>query len=286
MIPPRFEYHAPTTLGDAVNLLNTLEDAKILAGGHSLLPMMKLRFAQPEHLIDINRILELRGIREEGGTVVIGGMTTENELIASPIINAKLPLLADAAKLIADPQVRNRGTIGGDIAHGDPGNDHPALSLAIDATFVLQGPNGRRNVPASEFYLGTYMTALAENEILCEIHAPAFQQGTGYAYEKLKRKTGDWATAGCAVVMRKSGNQVTHLRITLTNVAPTALRANTAEASLLNQEFNAANVTAAAEAATAICEPAEDLRGDIEYKTAMAAEMVRRALNAAWARCA
>jgi carbon-monoxide dehydrogenase medium subunit len=286
MIPPRFEYHAPTTLGDAVNLLNTLEDAKILAGGHSLLPMMKLRFAQPEHLIDINRILELRGIREEGGTVVIGGMTTENELIASPIINAKLPLLADAAKLIADPQVRNRGTIGGDIAHGDPGNDHPALSLAIDATFVLQGPNGRRNVPASEFYLGTYLTALAENEILCEIHAPAFQQGTGYAYEKLKRKTGDWATAGCAVVMRKSGNQVTHLRITLTNVAPTALRANTAEASLLNQEFNAANVTAAAEAATAICEPAEDLRGDIEYKTAMAAEMVRRALNAAWARCA
>jgi carbon-monoxide dehydrogenase medium subunit len=286
MIPPRFEYHAPTTLGDAINLLNTLEDAKILAGGHSLLPMMKLRFAQPEHLIDINRILELRGIREEGGTVVIGGMTTENELIASPIINAKLPLLADAAKLIADPQVRNRGTIGGDIAHGDPGNDHPALSLAIDATFVLQGPNGRRNVPASEFYLGTYMTALAENEILCEIHAPAFQQGTGYAYEKLKRKTGDWATAGCAVVMRKSGNQVTHLRITLTNVAPTALRANTAEASLLNQEFNAANVTAAAEAAAAICEPAEDLRGDIEYKTAMAAEMVRRALNAAWARCA
>jgi carbon-monoxide dehydrogenase medium subunit len=286
MIPPRFEYHAPTTLGDAINLLNTLEDAKILAGGHSLLPMMKLRFAQPEHLIDINRILELRGIREEGGTVVIGGMTTENELIASPIINAKLPLLADAAKLIADPQVRNRGTIGGDIAHGDPGNDHPALSLAIDATFVLQGPNGRRNVPASEFYLGTYMTALAENEILCEIHAPAFQQGTGYAYEKLKRKTGDWATAGCAVVMRKSGNQVTHLRITLTNVAPTALRANTAEASMLNQEFTAANVTAAAEAAAAICEPAEDLRGDIEYKTAMAAEMVRRALNAAWARCA
>ncbi len=286
MIPPRFEYHAPTSVGDAVHLLNTLQDAKILAGGHSLLPMMKLRFAQPEHLIDINRIPELRGIREEGGTVVIGGMTTENELIASPIINAKLPLLADAAKLIADPQVRNRGTIGGDIAHGDPGNDHPALSLAIDATFLLQGPNGKRTVPASEFYFGTYMTALAENEILCEIHAPAFQQGTGYAYEKLKRKTGDWATAGCAVVMRKSGNQVSHLRITLTNVAPTALRADGAEIALLNKEFNAANVSAAAEAAAAICEPAEDLRGDVEYKTAMAAEMVRRALNAAWARCA
>jgi carbon-monoxide dehydrogenase medium subunit len=286
MIPPRFEYHAPTSVGDAVHLLNTLQDAKILAGGHSLLPMMKLRFAQPEHLIDINRIPELRGIREEGGTVVIGGMTTENELIASPIINAKLPLLADAAKLIADPQVRNRGTIGGDIAHGDPGNDHPALSLAIDATFVLQGPNGQRTVPASEFYFGTYMTALAENEILCEIHAPAFPQGTGYAYEKLKRKTGDWATAGCAVVMRKSGNLVSHLRITLTNVGPTALRADSAEAALLNKEFSASDVNAAAEAAAAICEPAEDLRGDAEYKTAMAAEMVRRALNAAWARCA
>jgi carbon-monoxide dehydrogenase medium subunit len=248
--------------------------------------MMKLRFAEPAHLIDINRIPELRGIRENGNTVVIGAMTSENELINSPLVQAKLPLLAEAAKLIADPQVRNRGTIGGDIAHGDPGNDHPALSMVIEASFVLEGPNGRRTVAADGFFLGTYMTLLEENEVMCEIHAPAFAQGTGYAYEKLKRKTGDWATAGCAVVMRKTGNTVSHVRIALTNVAPTALRAEAAEAALLGQAFSPATVQAAAAAAIAACEPAEDLRGDIEYKTAMAGEMVKRALARAWARCA
>lgn len=287
MIPPRFEYHAPRSVGEAVALLGQLgSEAKLLAGGHSLLPMMKLRFAQPAHLIDINRIPELRGIREDGHTVVIGAMTTENELIRSPLVRAKLPLLAEAARLIADPQVRNRGTIGGDIAHGDPGNDHPALALAINASFVLEGPKGRRTVSADGFFLGTYMTLLEEDEVMCEIHAPAFAQGTGWAYEKLKRKTGDWATAGCAVVMRKSGNTVSHVRIGLTNVAPTALRAEAAEAALLGQPFTPASVNAAAAAAIAICEPAEDLRGDTEYKTAMAGEMVRRALNQAWARCA
>lgn len=287
MIPPRFDYHAPKTVGEAVALLGQLgSDAKLLAGGHSLLPMMKLRFAQPAHLIDINRIPELRGIREESGTIVIGAMTVENELINSPLLQAKVPLLCEAAKLIADPQVRNRGTIGGDIAHGDPGNDHPALSLVIEASFVLEGPKGRRTVAADGFFLGTYMTQLEENEVMCEIHVPAFAKGTGYAYEKLKRKTGDWATAGCAVVIRKNGDQVSHVRIGLTNVAPTALRAESAEAALLNKPFNAANVQAAVAAAIAICDPAEDLRGDIEYKTAMAGEMVKRALNKAWARCA
>lgn len=287
MIPPRFEYHAPKSVGEAVALLGLHgSDAKLLAGGHSLLPMMKLRFAQPAHLIDINRIPELRGIRDNGSTVVIGAMTTENELINSPVVQAKLPLLAEAARLIADPQVRNRGTIGGDIAHGDPGNDHPALSIATEAAFVLEGPNGRRTVAADGFFLGTYMTLLEENEVMVEIHAPAFAQGTGYAYEKLKRKTGDWATAGCAVVMRKTGDTVSHVRIALTNVAPTALRAEAAEAALLGRAVNAATLQAAADAATAICDPAEDLRGDAQYKTAMAGEMVKRALAKAWARCA
>ena len=287
MIPPRFEYHAPRTISEAVGLLGQLgSDAKLLAGGHSLLPMMKLRFAQPEHLIDINRIPELRGIREDGDTVVIGAMTSENELINSPIIQSKVPVLAEAAKMIADPQVRNRGTIGGDIAHGDPGNDHPALSIALEASFVLEGPNGRRTVAADGFFLGTYMTLLEENEVMCEIRVPALAQGTGWAYEKLKRKTGDWATAGCAVVMRKSGDTVSHVRIALTNVAPSAIRVEAAEAALLGKPFNAANVQAAADAATAACDPAEDLRGDIEYKTAMAGEMVKRALAKAWALCA
>ncbi|MCU0969065.1 MAG: xanthine dehydrogenase family protein subunit M [Rubrivivax sp.] len=286
MIPPAFDYHAPKTVGEAISLLGSLGgDAKLLAGGHSLLPMMKLRFAQPAHLIDLNRIAELRGICEDGSDVVIGAMTVENDLIASEVLRARVPLLAEAPKLIADPQVRNRGTIGGDIAHGDPANDHPALSIAVDASFVLEGPKGRRTVKAENFYQGTYMTDLAEDEILVAIRVPAFAAGTGWAYEKLKRKTGDWATAGAAVVMRMSGGAVTHCRIALTNLAPTALRAADAEQALIGKPLSDATVDAAAQAAMAICDPAEDLRGDREYKTAMAGAMVKRALRAAAARC-
>lgn len=287
MIPPAFDYHAPKSVGEAIALLGQYgSDAKILAGGHSLLPMMKLRFAQPAHLIDINRIAELRGICEDGDTVVIGAMTTENALIADPILRAKVPLLAEAPKLIADPQVRNRGTIGGDIAHGDPGNDHPALSIAVDATFVLEGPNGRRSVKAESFFQGTYMTDMAEDEILVAIRVPAFAAGTGWAYEKLKRKTGDWATAAAAVVMRMDGGRVASCRIALTNVGPTALRAADAEQALIGQPLTDAAIDAAADAARAICDPAEDLRGDRDYKTAMAGQMVKRAIRAAAARCA
>lgn len=286
MIPPAFAYHAPRTLPEAIHLLNTLgEDAKLLAGGHSLLPMMKLRFAQPGTLIDINRIPELRGITEAGGLIRIGAMTTENELIASPLLQQKLPLLPEAALLIADPQVRNRGTIGGDIAHGDPGNDHPAIAMALDATFVLQGPKGERQVKAVDFFHGTYMTALAENEILTAILAAPFAAGTGYAYQKLKRKTGDWATAGAAVVLGMSGGKVTQARIALTNVAPMALRVKGAEAALVGKTLDEASLNAAAAAVRTACDPAEDLRGDVEYKTAMAGEMAKRAIRAAAARC-
>ena len=155
MIPPNFEYHRPSTVDEAVGLLSSLgSEAKILAGGHSLLPMMKLRFAQPEHLVDINRIPELKGVRVIGDDIVIGAMTSENAVIADPILNEKVPLLPEAAKLIADPIVRNRGTVGGDIAHGDPANDHPAIALACDAIMTIAGPNGTRQVPASEFFLG------------------------------------------------------------------------------------------------------------------------------------
>jgi carbon-monoxide dehydrogenase medium subunit len=286
VIPPSFNYHAPRSIGEALSLLTELgDDAKLLAGGHSLLPMMKLRFAQPGTLIDINRIPELRGISEAGGMIRIGAMTSENELIASTLLLQKLPLLPEAALLIADPQVRNRGTIGGDIAHGDPGNDHPAIAMALDATFVLQGPDGEREVKALDFFLGTYMTALAENEILTAILIAPFQQGTGYAYQKLKRKTGDWATAGAAVVMRMSGGVVSQISIGLTNVAPTALRASAAEAALMGQPVNETTLAAVAQAVRAACDPAEDLRGDIEYKTAMASEMVKRAIRTAAARC-
>ncbi len=287
MIPPAFDYHSPRSVGEAIALLGSLGgDAKLLAGGHSLLPMMKLRFAQPAHLIDINRIPELRGIREEGGEIVIGAMTVERELIDSTLLQHKLPLLVAAARSIADPQVRNRGTIGGDIAHGDPGNDHPAISIALDATLVLQGAGGRRSVRAESFFLGTYMTDLAEDEILCEIRVAPFASGTGWAYEKLKRKTGDWATAGAAVVLRMSSGAVSAVRIALTNVAPTAIRASAAEAALLGQPFNDVSIDAAVAAAMAATDPADDLRGDREYKTAMTGQMLRRALHAAVARCA
>jgi aerobic carbon-monoxide dehydrogenase medium subunit len=287
MIPPGFDYHAPRSVADAVALLGQLgSDAKLLAGGHSLLPMMKLRFAEPAHLIDLNRIDALRGIREDGATVVIGAMTVENDLISSKLLQQKLPLLPEAARQIADPQVRNRGTIGGDIAHGDPGNDHPAISIALDAAFVLEGPNGRRQVPADGFFLGTYMTQMAEDEILVEIRVPAFAAKTGYAYEKLKRKTGDWATAAAAVVLRIDGGTVSHVRIALTNVAPTALRANVAEAALLGKPLTDATIADASAKAMAICDPADDLRGDREYKTAMAGQMVQRALRRAAAHCA
>ena len=286
MIPAAFDYHAPTTLADAIALMGRLgPDAKLLAGGHSLLPMMKLRFAQPEHLIDLNRIDALRGIREEGGTIVIGAMTVENDLIASAVLQQRVPLLCEAARLIADPQVRNRGTIGGDIAHGDPGNDHPALCIALDATLVLVGPGGARSLPADGFFLGTYMTQMAEDEILTEIRVPALADGAGWAYEKLKRKTGDWATAGAAVVMRMNGGVVQSVRIALTNVGPTALRATDAEDALRGKPLDDAAIDAAVAAARAICDPQEDLRGDTAYKTAMAGQMVRRALGKAASRC-
>jgi len=286
MIPGAFDYHAPTTLADAIALMGSLgPEAKLLAGGHSLLPMMKLRFAQPEHLIDLNRIASLRGIREEGGTVVVGAMTVENDLISSAILQARVPLLCEAAQLIADPQVRSRGTIGGDIAHGDPGNDHPALAIALDATLVLVGPHGARSVPADGFFLGTYMTQMAEDEILTELRFPALAAGAGCAYEKLKRKTGDWATAGAAVVMHMTGGVVDHLRIALTNVGPTALRANAAETALIGRPLDATAIDAAVAAARAICDPQDDLRGDIAYKTAMAGQMLRRALLKAASRC-
>ena len=279
MIPPEFEYHAPTTLNDAVALLSQLGDeAKVLAGGHSLLPMMKMRFAEPAHLIDLNKIEQLRGIREEDGLIKIGAMTVENDILGSALLGEKASLLPKAVKLIADPQVRNRGTIGGDIAHGDPANDHPAIMKAMDATFVLAGPDGERSVKAVDFFHGTYMTDMAENEILTEIHMAPLPANTGCAYVKLKRKTGDWATAAAAVVLQMDGDKVAMVRIGLTNVADMALRAEDAEALLVGNSLSPEILAKVVDAVTAICDPAEDLRGDAEYKTAMAGEMTKRAI--------
>jgi len=286
MIPKPFEYHSPQSLGDAVAMLQQYGDeAKLLAGGHSLLPMMKLRFAMPSHLIDLNRIPDLAGVSESGNEIRIGAMTTENQLIWSDLLQRKLPLLVEAARLIADPQVRYRGTIGGDIAHGDPGNDHPALMLTLDASFVLAGANGERVVPASEFFLGTYYTAMNPDEIMTQIRIPVPPQGTGWCYAKLKRKTGDFAAAAAAVLLQMKGDTCTGVAIGLTNLGPTALRASDAEAALTGKPLTADAIEAAAQKVMAICEPAADLRGDETYKTAMAGEMFRKAIRKAMERC-
>ena len=285
MIPPSFEYYAPRSIGEALSLLSRLGgESRLLAGGHSLLPMMKLRFAQPAHLIDLNRIPDLRGLREEGAELVIGAMTTEAELIGSSVIRNKVPLLAEGAGSIADPQVRYKGTIGGDISHGDPGNDHPALMLALDASFVLTGPGGRRTVKADGYFLGLYQTQLAADEILTQIRIPIPAAGSGWSYQKLKRKTGDFATAAAAVMLHLSRGKVSRVAIGLTNVAPTALRARDAEAALTGKPLNEASLGEAAHLAMSICSPTPDQRGDVEYKTAMCGEMTRRALQAAAAR--
>ena len=282
MIPPSFQYHAPGSVEDAVALLSQYGDeAKLLAGGHSLLPMMKLRFAEPEHLVDINNIESLKGIREENGDIVIGAMTSENALINSALLQEKCSLLPEAARLIADPQVRNRGTIGGDIAHGDPANDHPALMMALDATFTLVGPSGSRQVAATDFYLGTFYTSLEADEILTEIRFAPQSPNTGASYHKLKRKTGDFATAAAVAVVEMSGETCKAARIALTNLGPTALRASDAEAVLTGQVITDDLIDQAAQKAMEACDPAEDLRGDAEYKTHMGGEMTRRAIRTA-----
>ncbi len=289
MIPAGFEYHAPRSVADAVKLLGTLgPDAKLLAGGHSLLPMMKLRFAAPAHLVDLGRIAQLRGIAQVGDEVHIGAMTTEQDLLRSALLAQKVPLLVEGAGWISDPQVRARGTLGGDIAHGDPGNDHPALMLALGASFVLSGPKGDRVVKAEGFFKGLYDTALAPDEILTQIRVPVPPAGSGSSYQKLKRKTGDFATAATAVVLQMTGGaggKVAKASIALTNVAPTALKAAAAEASLVGKALDEAALAEAARLAMNICAPAEDQRGDAAYKTAMCGEMTRRALLAAAAKC-
>jgi len=285
MIPRQFAYHAPRSLPEAIALLQKYGDtARLLAGGHSLIPMMKIRFAEPEHLVDLGKVAELRGIREEGDELRIGAMTTENDLIWSTIVQEKCPLLVEGARLIGDPQVRYKGTLGGDISHGDPANDHPAIMLAFGAAFVLQGSDGERVVAADDFFLDTYSTALEPDEVLTEIRIPVPAAGTGWCYAKLKRKTGDFATAAAAVLLKMKGDTVEDVSIALTNAGATALQAREAEVSLRGKKFDDAAIAEAARRAMSICDPAEDQRGDVEYKTAMTGEMTQRALRTSHAR--
>jgi aerobic carbon-monoxide dehydrogenase medium subunit len=285
MIPGAFSYHRPATVADAVKLLADLgDDARPLAGGHSLVPMMKLRLATPSHLIDLHAVAGLKGIRRDGDKVVIGAMTTQHELLASDEIAKSLPILQETALLIADPQVRYRGTIGGNVANGDPGNDMPALMMTLGATYQLEGPNGTREVAAGEFYQGAYFTALEPGEILTSVSMPAPAAGHGYAYEKLKRKVGDYATAAAAVVLTMTGGKVASCAIGLTNLHETPLLATEAAKAVIGTSLDAATLKKAAEAAEAIMSPAADARGPVEYRKHVGGIMVTRALQRAASR--
>jgi aerobic carbon-monoxide dehydrogenase medium subunit len=279
VIPGPFTYHRPSRVSDAVALLAALgEAARPLAGGHSLIPMMKLRLATPEHLVDLGGITELKDIAEDSGTIVIGAGVTQAELVRSGLLAAKLPVIRETALLIADPQVRYKGTLGGNVANGDPGNDMPALMQALGALYVLAGPAGERRVAARDFYHGAYDTALAPGEIVAAIRIPAPPAGSGGAYEKLKRKIGDYATAAAAVVLTMHGDTVTNCAIGLTNVADRPLFAEAASAAAIGTALHPPTVKRVAEAAMAITSPAADTRGPVEYRREMAGVMVARAL--------
>ena len=285
MIPGQFSYHRPGTLADAVKLLADLGDeARPLAGGHSLIPMMKFRLAAPEHLVDLAGIGELNGIRRDGEAVVTGAMTTQHELLASKEIGSSLPILHETALLIADPQVRYRGTVGGNVANGDPGNDMPALMMTLGATYRLKGPGGDRDVAARDFYQGAYFTALEPGEILASISIPVPPSNHGYAYEKLKRKIGDYATAAAAVVLTMSGGKVATCSIGLTNLSETPLLAEDASQAVIGTTLDAASLKKAAAAAVEIMEPAGDGRGPVEYRKYVGGIMVERALKRAAAK--
>ena len=285
MIPASFAYHRPSSIKEAVTLLGSLgDDVRTIAGGHSLIPMMKLRLASPAHLIDLAGIADLKGIREDGEDVIIGAMTTQHEVIASDFLAKKIPILSETSIVIADPQVRYVGTIGGNVANGDPGNDMPAVMMCLNATYHAVGESGERRISAREFYQGAYVTALKPGEIVTAIRVPVPAAGHGHAYEKLKRKVGDYATAAAAVVLTASGGKVASCSIGLTNVAETPLWAEEASKIVTGSALDAATVKKAVTAAEAITSPASDGRGPAAYRTKMAGVMLTRALDRAKAR--
>lgn len=283
MIPPTFEYFRPKSISEAVALLQQYGDeAKILSGGQSLIPMMKLRLARPGYLIDINRISGLSYIKEEGGYLKIGGLTREAEVEASPVVQAKYPLLADTTAVIADPQVRNLATVGGNLAHGDPANDHPAAMLALGAQVVASGRSGERVISIDKFFVSLFTTALEQDEILTEIRVPIPPPRSGGAYFKLERKVGDFATAATAVQLTLDDKgAVQRIGIGLTNVGPTPIKAQKAEDFLRGKKPDAANIAQAAQLASDEAEPTSDLRGPAEYKKGLVKELTKRALSRA-----
>jgi len=285
MIPASFEYSAPKSLSEALSMLQKYgADAKILAGGQSLIPLMKLRMAAPKHLIDLNGLTELSDIRESDGHLTIGALTRESDLDESDLIRRKYPIIHDTASVIGDPLVRNRATVGGNLAHADPANDHPATMLALSSEVVATGPNGTRNIPLSSFFTGLFTTALEPDEILTEIRIPTPPPRSGGAYLKVERKVGDFAAAAVAAQVTLDGNNCKSAGIGLTNVGATPIRASRAEKALVGKPADETNILEAARIAAEEAEPVEDLRGSADYKRSLIRVLTARALRQAVAR--
>ena len=282
MIPGQFEYHAPSTLDEALALLAEHgSDARVLAGGQSLIPLMKLRLASPAVLIDLNGVDSLSGIEEQDGQLRIGAMTRHSVLERSELIGSRYPLIADAAAVIADPLVRNRGTTGGSLAHADPAGDLGSVMTALGAEVVVTGPGGEHTLSIDELLVGPFTTTLEEGEILTEVRVPQPAERSGGAYEKLERKVGDFATAAVAVQLTRENGSCASIGIGLTAVGPTTIRASEAEDALRGGSLDEAALRAAAELAAAASDPAADLRGSEEYKRDMVRVLTLRALRRA-----
>jgi carbon-monoxide dehydrogenase medium subunit len=282
MIPASFDYHAPKTLDEAIALLGRLGDtAKILAGGQSLIPAMRFRLAAPETLVDIGRIRDLAYVEERGDHLAIGAMTRENALEASPAVAASYPLLLDTAKVIADPVVRNKATVGGNLAHADPANDHPATMLAYGAQIIARGAAGTRTIAIDDLFVGLFETSLKPGEILTEVRIPKPGKSSGGAYLKIERKVGDYAIAAVAVQLELAGAAIKSVRIGLTNVSSVPMRARTAEAALAGKQPTDDVLEAAGKAAAAECDPSADLRGQIDYKRDLVRVLTKRAVRRA-----
>jgi carbon-monoxide dehydrogenase medium subunit len=283
MIPGTFDYHRPESVDDAVALLAKHGDeARAIAGGHSLIPMMKLRMAEVAHLVDLQAIGELKGITVDGGTVTIGAMTTQHELIENEALANAAPIIREASLQIADPQVRYVGTVGGNVANGDPGNDMPGLMQCLDAVYTLAGPDGTREVAARDFYEAAYFTARGDDELLVSVRFAAPRGG--YAYEKQKRKIGDYATAAAAVLIEKDGGTCSSASIAMTNLSDTPVWCEAAGAALVGTSLDGAAVDAAVAAMQAAIDPQEDNRGPVDFKKHVAGVVLRRAIERAASR--